>query len=438
MDILWFILDLLSISAVIVVAVLVFLLLFEPGLYYRVTAPVHDLSNPDKLRLLTGLVGGTVRSANEVHVFNGGREFYTAELEAIAAARHTVHLEAYIFRRGVVADRFIDALCERAGAGIDVRVIVDSIGSRGLHQRTLRRLRDAGVRFYQYHPIRWYNVRRLNNRTHRNLLIVDGHIAFIGGAGVADYWYDHAPHPWRDTVLRIDGPLARGLQTVFAENWLECTGELLVGDRSFPKPLYRFEACSAPGLPSNGIARVRGLALGSTPTSGRSNQARMLIQYLLAAARTRIVICSPYFIPDRGIRSELIAARQRGVSVEVITGGSHTDHHLVRRAGRKRFGPLLRAGVAIHEYERGMLHAKVMLVDDRWAVLGSTNFDHRSFSINDEVNVALMSAPLVSALLEDFAADRRASRPFTYDDWLARSMRERLLAWLGTALERHQ
>jgi cardiolipin synthase A/B len=434
MDAFWFFLDLVSVTAIAIVGLLVFLVLFEPGLYYRVSTPIHDSTDADKMRLLTGLIGGTVRRADEVDVLSSGEAFYAAELDAIAGAMHTVHVEVYIFEPGVIADRFIAALCERAEAGICVRVIIDALGSRSVWERTIRRLRGAGVEIHKYHPLRWYTIRRLNNRTHRNLLIVDGRVAFVGGAGIADHWCRSGPPPWRDVVVRISGPLTRGLQTVFAENWLECTGELLVGDTSFPKPLrergLRRPACADPP--------ARGLVVGSTPSAGRSNQARMLIQYLLAAARDRIVICSPYFIPDRGIRSELIAARQRGVAVEVITNGPHTDHHLVRRAGRKRFGPLLRAGVTIHEYQRGMLHAKVLLIDETWAVVGSTNFDHRSFGINDEVNVALQSPAVARMLFANFEADRDASRPFTHRDWVNRTWRERLLAWLGTVLERHQ
>jgi cardiolipin synthase A/B len=438
MDALWILVDALSVAAVLIVGLLVFLLLFEPGLYYRLAAPVHDLEDDDKLHLLTGLVGGAVRQAEEVLVFSRGEDFYAAQLAAIVAARHTVHLEAYIFQPGQVANRFIDALCERAGSGVRVRVVVDALGSRGLSGRTLRHLRGAGVEIHKYHALRWYNLRRLNNRTHRNLLILDGALAFIGGAGIGDYWCRERPPPWRDTVLQLSGELVCGLQTVFAENWLECTGELLASEDNFPQHMTERVQALPVSPTSPGIRSVRGLTVGSTPTSGRSNHARVLIQYLLAGARADIQICSPYFIPDRGIRRELIAARKRGVTIEVITGGPYIDHHLARRAGRKRYGELLLEGVAVHEYARGMLHAKVILVDGYWAVIGSTNFDHRSFGINDEVNAVLLNRDLVRALAEDFAADRAASSPFTYEDWRARTWHERMLAWFGTLVERHQ
>jgi cardiolipin synthase A/B len=431
-------LDIICMAALGIVGTLLFLVLFEPGLYYRVAAPVHALQEDDKLALLTALLGAQVRSAAEVRVFHDGADFYAAQLEAIASAQETVHLEAYIFRPGAVADRFIEALSERAAAGVRVRVIVDAFGSRGFNARRRTRLRRAGVEAHRYHAPRWYTIRRLNNRTHRNLLIVDGAMAFLGGAGIANFWQRAAPPPWRDTVVAIRGELVRGLQTVFSENWLECTGELLASDANFPTAVSPRNVALEPDLAADAYLNVRGVAVGSTPTSGRSNQARVMIQFLLAAASQRILICSPYFIPDRGIRRELIAARQRGVHVEVITGGRHTDHHLVRRAGRKRFGPLLQAGVVIHEYDTRMLHAKVMIVDDLWAILGTTNFDHRSFGLNDEVNAVLLSRELCNGLTSAFQHDRKASKPFTFQDWQNRSYIERLLAWLGTVTERHQ
>jgi cardiolipin synthase A/B len=441
MDMLWILLDVISIFAIVTLALLGFLLLFEPGLAYRLSAPVHGLADDEKVRLLTEQLGGHLRVSDQAQVFSTGAEYYGAQLRAIAAARITVHLEAYIFHPGAVADRFIAALCERAAAGVRIRVVVDALGSRGLRRDVRQRLRAAGVEIYRYHAFRWYTIRRLNNRTHRNLLIVDASTAFLGGSGIADYWLRDDPPPWRDTVVCVTGELVRGLQTVFAENWLECTGELLTSSDSFPQPLAQLSTSASldGGAVGATIARgVRGLTVGSTPTSGRSNQARVLIQYLLAAASDRILICSPYFIPDGGIRQELIGARARGVSVEIITGGPHTDHRLVRRAGRKRFGPLLRAGVRIYEYQPRMLHAKILLIDGKWSVVGSTNFDHRSFGLNDEVNALLLGAEVTATLTRDFEADRRDSRSFSYEDWLHRSWGERLLAWLGTIIERHQ
>ncbi len=438
MDTLWFMLDVISITAVVVVILLVFLILFEPGLYYRVAAPVHKLTQVEQLYLLQNLLGSRPTEADTVAVLATGRDFYPAQLAAIAAAQRTIHLEAYIFKPGRSADAFIAALTERARAGVRVRMIIDAIGSRKVTRRMLAELRAAGIQIHRYHAPRWYTVRRLNNRTHRNLLILDGCVGFIGGAGVADDWDRPSPPPWRDTVVRTSGEMVSGLQTVFAENWLECTGELLASEDNFPRDVLAHARRFTNGFVADLPGPVTGLVVGSTPTSGRSNQARVLIQYLLAAASSRIVICSPYFIPDRGIRTELLAARRRGVSVEIVAGGPHTDHHLVRRAGRKRFGPLLKAGVSIHEYASGMLHAKILLVDDRWAVVGTTNFDHRSFGINDEVNVLFVNEELVQRLTDDFEADVAASEPFSYADWQSRSLRERLLAWLGTALERHQ
>ncbi len=424
-----------------VLGLLLFLVLFEPGLYYKVPTPAHKLGEAERLRLLSELLGVQPRHIEQITHYSNGQAFYSAQLAAIARAQQTLHLENYIFRPGQVAERFITALCERAAAGVQVRVIVDAIGSWQLRHKHIKRLRKAGVDIHRYHFLHWHALIRLNNRTHRNLLIVDGSEAFIGGAGIADYWNRKAL-PWRDTQTWCTGPIVAGLQGVFAENWLECTGEMLASPANFPAALTdrerRHPAPEPDESPEASLAPAIGLAVGSTPTSGRSNQARVLIQFLLASARQEILISSPYFIPDRGIRHELIAARRRGVQVKVVTGGPYTDHHLVRRAGRKRYGPLLSEGVEIFEYADSMMHAKILLVDRVWSVVGSTNFDHRSFGINDEVNLAVLDSGFCHALLTDFQIDCRNSQPFTYDDWLKRPLSERVLAWFGTVIERHQ
>ncbi len=418
-------LNLLGLMALGFLLFLLILVLFQPGLYYQVPQPVHDLDDNQRLRLLAELLRTRVRQASHIQHFNQGSDFYAAQLTAIAGATQSLHLENYIFKPGPIADKFIAALEERAQAGVQVRIVVDAIGSRHLRSKLLRNMRAAGIDIHRYHFLQWHSLIRLNNRTHRNLLLVDGKLAFIGGAGIADYW-DRPGVAWRDTVLCCEGEVVASLQGVFAENWLECTGQLLAGAACFPAPSQQAtDACQA-------------LAVGSTPTYGRSNQARVLVQFLLASAREEILICSPYFIPDKGIRHELLQAQARGVKVRIITGGPYTDHHLVRRAGRKRFGHLLKAGIEVYEYANAMLHAKVLLVDGRWCLLGSTNFDHRSFGINDAVNLLLLNPALYEKLATDFQQDLSHSQAFTLSDWQRRSVGERLLAWLGTALERHQ
>jgi cardiolipin synthase len=421
-------LDAFSVLAVVVLALLLYLVLFERGAYYRTSRPVHDLDDTERMRVLCGLLGTPVAAIHSLELLKEGPFLYRSELEAIRAAKHSVHIEAYIFRVGKSADAILSALCERARAGVQVRVVIDAIGSLRTRPTYFSPLIAAGGRVYRYHPLHWHTVRRWNSRTHRNLLVVDGQIAFVGGAGVADYWSREKPPPWRDCVVRVTGPIVTGLQGVFVENWLECAGELLVGTDALPRSFGD----------RDGRDWALGLAVGSTPTGGRSTRARILVQFLLATARESIDLCTPYFIPDLGIRRELIAASKRGVQIRILTGGPYTDSALVRRAGRRRYGDLLEACVEICEYSSHMMHTKVLVVDGRWSLVGSTNIDHRSFALNDEVNLLVVSPDFGALLRRMFEADLLHSVALDIASWRKRSWGERLLATLGRVIERHQ
>lgn len=419
-----------AVMAVLLLGYLLFLLLFEVGASYGISVPVHRLDDAERMRVLTTLLATPVLPIHSLQVLREGREFYVPHLAAIRTAAHSVHLEAYIFHSGRTADAFLEALCERARAGVRVRVTIDAIGSFRIPKSSFATLIAAGGSVCRYHPLRWSMLRRWNNRTHRNLLVVDGQVAFVGGAGVADYWSRAEPPPWRDCVVRVSGPIVGGLQAVFAENWLECTGELLVGPESLPS----VSAASEFG----GSEYALGIAVGSTPTAGRSTRARVLVQVLLATARESIDLCSPYFVPDIGIRRELLAARKRGVRVRILTGGPYIDHGVVRRAGRRRYGSLLEAGVELREFASHMLHAKVLVVDGRWSLLGSTNIDHRSFGLNDEVNLLVLGPDLGAKLQRAYEEDVLHSELLDLAGWRRRSWGERVLAALGRLIERHQ
>jgi cardiolipin synthase len=407
------------------------LALFEPALPYRmVRRPNVALDSPDFQRLLSALAGGQFHPHNKVEVLTNGEVYYEAELAAIRAARRSVHLEAYIFQKGVVAARFLEALVERAQAGVEVRMVLDALGSFATWASYLKPLRDAGGQVYFYHPIRWYTLPRINNRTHRELIIVDGSVGFVGGAGMGDHWLlPHGPRKrkrrWRDTMFRVEGPAVRDLQSAFAENWLETSGEVLFDLRCF-------RWCDDPG-------ETGAVVVPSSPSSGRSTRNRMLYQTLLAAAQKSIHITTPYFLPDRSVRAELMrAVQERGVEVTVIVPGKHADHLLTRRSSRRLFGPLLKAGIKIYEYKPSMIHAKILLVDGMWSVVGSTNFDHRSFGINDEVNLAGYDPELAARLEGDFMTDLADSDPVSYRVWSRRSFLERWHEYLGWLLERQQ
>ncbi len=423
---------LLSGVAVVVVAVLFFLLLFEPGLPYRFTPPRHPIDSREFVNFLSAIVNARLFSAGDVRVLNSGASIYEAELAAIRGAKRSVHLEAYLFLRGKIAGEVLAALIERARAGVTVRLVVDRIGSLATPNRYFSELRAAGGKVYWYQPIAWYTLKRFNNRTHRDILVVDAEVAFVGGAGVADYWIGPAANnaPWRDTMLRVTGELVKGLQTAFAENWLEASGEILAEEDFLLTDVGEPRAVP----PGSGL----GMVINSSPSAGRSTQARILFQVLVASARKSIEICSPYFLPDRSLCDELLRAAERGVAVSVLLPGKWNNHPIARLASRRRYGVLLGGGVRIFEYQAGMIHAKVLIIDGKWSVLGSTNFDNRSFVLNDEVNVALLDPALSRQLQADFAADISNSRAVSLDEWRRRPLLERALAAIGRLVERQE
>ncbi len=418
----------LAITGIAIQLLLLILALFEPGLAYRIDEPPPIPVDGEAFsRMLAVLADADPHTGTSVEVLTNGDAFYEAELEAIGAARSHVCLEAYIFQKGEIATRFIQALTERARAGVRVRIVLDAVGSFNTWRSTFRELIAAGGEVHWYMPLRWYNLTRFNNRTHRELLIVDGTVGFLGGAGVADHWYRARRNRarWRDTMVRIKGHAVASLQSVFSENWLEASGELLTGERYYPQ-------CDAAGS-------AAAMVIDSTPSAGRATRARMLFQTLIAGACRSIHITTPYFLPDRGARQALIdAVVKRGVEVKIIVPGKHSDHLLTRRSSRRLYGDLLKHGAQIYEYQPSMIHTKSMVVDGVWSVVGSTNFDSRSFGLNDEANLAALDEELAGRLERDFQWDLADSRRITHRDWRRRSPFERVHEWLGWILERQE
>ena len=403
----------------------VLVLLFTPRIDYHFTGPAH--SEAHLIRVLEEQCQAPLLNGQRVEVLTNGSRFYPAMLAAIREARTSINVEAYIFQPGRIADQIVDALAERARAGVEVRVALDAIGSSAMRwSATASRLTEANCHLDYYQPLKWYRLHRANNRTHRELLIVDGRIAFLGGAGVADWWHD-ASGPedpaWRDTMVRVEGPVVASLQGVFSENWLECGGEILTSPACWP------------ALASAGP--VDALVIRSSP-SDRATASRVAFQLLMACARQSIDIHTPYFLPDHTLRRALVNTVARGVRVRVLVPGPRTDQRFVRLASRRLYGQLLEKGVRIFEYQPGMTHAKVLMVDERWAVLGTTNFDNRSFEHNDEVNVAFRDQDVAARLRRDFEADLAQSTEITNDAWLRRPLLEKALKPLSWILERQQ
>ena len=379
---------------------------------------LFDVADPAFLPSAHALADPVMVGGNRATILVNGDEFFPAMLAAISSARESINLESYIFWSGRVADRFIEAMAERARQGVEVRVLVDALGSGGKFKAAdRRRLREAGILLEVFHPLRPWMLDAVNHRTHRRLLIVDGRIGFTGGAGIADEWVGNAdaPHHWRETQVQVEGPVVAQLQASFQENWSEVRGEALVGPRFFgrAKPL------------GGTLAQV-------VPSSWRapSSSTKLLYATAISAAQRRVLLSNSYFLPDAETRALLVAAAQRGVDVEVLVPGKVNDVPATKAGGRSSFGALLSGGVKIFEYQPTMFHPKTMVVDGVFATVGSANFDNRSFRLNDELNLTLYDPAIGVRLERIFEEDRARAKPYTLEDHRHRSIRDRLYEWL--------
>lgn len=406
---------------------LLFLSLFRPYLDYELSSPqAPRASDPALLKAIQNATGARLFESTRVETLTNGDVFYEAELEAIANARTSINLEAYIFSDGEMPMRFRDALAERAREGVEVRVTLDSVGAMAASDRFFEPVTEAGGGIAWYHPAKWYTWDRFNNRTHRELLIIDGKLGFTGGAGIADHWavQNGEKPPWRDTFFRLEGGAVNGLQSVFVENWLETAGEILTDPGLFQaRPVEGGYPC---------------MVIAGTPSAGGSTTVRTAFQMSISAARETIFITNPYFLPDHSVRRELADAVKRGVRVDVITPGPQSDQTVTSQASRRLYGMLIESGVRIYEYQPTMIHVKMLVVDGVWSVIGTTNFDPRSFSLNDEVNVLVQSAELAQRLTIDFERDLAASKEVTLEEWKKRPLRERGMEFVSRLFERQQ
>jgi cardiolipin synthase len=364
-------------------------------------------------RSMGSLLGPALLAGNRVETLLNGDEIFPAMLAAIGSARETITFETYIYWSGDVGKAFADALAERARAGVKVHILVDWVGSQKMEQAYLDEMEKSGVQIRKYHPLRWYNLNRLNNRTHRKILVVDGRVGFTGGVGIADEWSGHAQdeNHWRDTHYRIVGPAVAQMQAAFADNWTKVSGVVLHGAPYFP-------ALEAAGEQPAQVFM-------SSPEGGAES---MHLMYLLsiASARQTIDLAMAYFVPDALATQALVAALKRGVRVRIIVPGRKTDAALVRSAGRSTWGPFLEQGARIHEYQPTMYHCKVLVVDGLWVSVGSTNFDTRSFRLNDEANLNVLDRDFARRQTADFESDLERSRRITHEEWLQRPWTERL------------
>lgn len=378
---------------------------------------LYSVADPQFLRNIGTLLGPPLLRGHRTQTLLNGDQVFPSMLEAIRNSKKTITFETYIYWSGKVGQMFTDALSERARAGVKTHVLVDWVGSTKMDKDLLKGMEEAGVQVVRYNPLNWYSINRLNNRTHRKILVADGRIGFTGGLGVADHWLGNArnKNEWRDTHYRFEGPAVGELQAAFVDNWLETTGAVLHGEEYFPE------------LKDVGPQYAQ-VFISNAEDSTES--AYMMYMLSIASARKEILLSNAYFVPDEFSLETLVDAAKRGVKIQIIAPSKITDTKIVRSASRSLWGDLLKAGVEFYEYQPTMYHCKVLVIDGLWTSVGSTNFDNRSFKLNDEVNLNVYDAEFAKEQIRIFYEDRAKSRRITYDEWMNRSSIEKVKDYL--------
>ncbi|MBJ6978147.1 MULTISPECIES: phospholipase D-like domain-containing protein [unclassified Luteimonas] len=373
----------------------------------------HAIADPQFRREMSVLLGPAILPGNHVIDYENGDEIFPAMLGAIASAQKTITFETYIYWSGDIGKKFEQALSERARAGVKVHLLVDWVGSIKMDEDMLQSMKDAGVEVERYRPLHWYNLGRMNNRTHRKLLVIDGHVGYTGGVGIADQWTGHAQDPdhWREAHFRIEGPAVAQMQSAFNDNWIKTTGTLLNGPDYFP--------------PLEPVGDMDAHLFIASPAGGSESMHLMYLSAIAAAEHT-IDLTASYFVPDELIMKALVAARKRGVRVRVLLPGEHIDSETVRLSSKASWGGLLQAGIEIHEYQPTMLHVKLLIVDGELVSLGSTNFDIRSFRLNDEASLNVYDHGFAARMTEVFEKDLESAVQYSYEMWDNRPLREKL------------
>jgi cardiolipin synthase A/B len=411
------------VAAILIVALIIAggLLIAQDQDTLRVQSPLGagDARFPD---YLSRLLGHPLSERDAYIVHTNGPAAFPAMLAAIESARHRVSFETYIFDTGRVAEQFTAAFEAAARRGVDVRLVLDSIGAKTMDAAQLERLERAGCHLGWFNPVgRYYMLEEVNYRTHRKALVVDGDIAFVGGIGVADHWASDSDAfaMWRDTQVEVRGPAAVHVEAAFNENWIE-TGGVVAPD------LLPHDAAPA--------GQARSIVVWSSPAGG-ANEMKLLYLLAIAAARRTLDIQSPYLITDESTKWSLDQARRRGVRVRMLVEGEVTDAKPVKFAGRADYEWLMERGAEVFEYQPAMMHAKAMVVDGVLSIVGSANLDNRSLELNDELNIAVFDAPLAARLTGDFEQDLKRSTRLELDTWRARPIhiraREKVWSYFG-------
>jgi len=359
---------------------------------------------------MVGLTGASMESGNQVQLLENGDQFFPLLLRDIAGAKQSVHVESYIWWKGAICDQLARTLAAKAKEGVEVRLLVDASGGHKMDKELAKLMLDSGVKLVRFHPPTLANLGRLNNRDHRKEMIIDGRIGYIGGYGFAEEWTGHGQDKdhWRDAGLRVEGPIVNRMQGAFSENWIEETGEIMAGEKYFPH-------LSAAGLTPAHLAYT-------SPTGGVSS-VQILYYLAIKAARREIIIQNPYLLPDDDALDAMAEAVKRGVDVKIMVPATDaTDSPIVQHASHHRYGLLLQKGIKIWEYQKTLLHQKVIIVDGVWSCVGSTNFDRRALQLNDEVSMGVLDAGLASQLKAVFADDLKFCKERHFDEWQHRGI----------------
>lgn len=386
------------------------------------TLPAMNLGEPAFFPTIEAHAQAPIISGNRLTILLNGEQIYPAVLEAIGRARTTITYAQYSYEDGDIARQLAEAMAERCRAGVKAHVLLDTVGTVSMPREYVELMSKAGCEVVSFRPIGPFSLNRANNRNHRRILVVDGRVGFTGGSGVSSKWMGNGrvPDHWRDTDVKVEGPVVEYLQGAFAENWVEATGVVLGGADYFPRPI-----------------EIKGRTSAQVIRSGPSGGSyAMYTTFLLAlsSARHSIQVTNPYVLLDEQMMETLVQAARRGVRVRFLVPAV-SDHPLVRHAGRRQFGQLLEAGVEIYEYTAALLHAKTIVIDGVWATVGSTNLDHRSFRLNDELNVVAYDAGFAAQLEKVFREDLRYARKMDLEAWRNRGVKGRILELFALPLE---
>lgn len=399
-------------------------LLPERGKVREPIAHAFPVSDPQFPRTMNHIFGAEIKAGHQIDTLINGDEIFPAMLKAIDEAESTVNFLTYIYWSGEIAETFADALAKKAREGVQVRVLLDWAGSIPFDEELVETMENAGVVVHRFRPLHWYSIDRINNRTHRKLLIVDGVIGFTGGVGIGDEWRGNARNAdeWRDNHYRVTGPVVADMQAAFAENWLEASDEVLLGDLFYPE--------------QQSSGELQAQHVKSSPNGGSNSMHQMMLM-AIAASESHLRIGMGYFAPDDLILTQLLDARRRGVEIDILIPGAEIDVPMVRRASRHQWGQLLEAGMRIHEYQPTNYHTKIVIVDELWTTIGSANFDERSFTLNDESNLNVYDEEFALRQIDDFNRDLERARTITLEEWQSRSAWDKALDW-GAHLFRAQ